>query len=246
MTARALVLLRHGQTDYNHAMRMQGQIDIPLNDTGREQAERASEVLGGTDLSRIISSDLSRAHETARILGSVAELEVTTDERFRERGFGLWEGHTHAELKEGWPEEFAVWRAGKDPDGIGVESRAAAGERVGRALLDVAEAADDEEIVAVVAHGAAITLGIAYVLGMGAHSHWLGGMGNCHWSVLGQNPGREPAWRLSVHNIGVDLVPRPHRTILDRAAESTDHGDQQVTGASGRPTQADQTGVPER
>ncbi|MGC5615804.1 histidine phosphatase family protein [Georgenia sp. Z1491] len=246
MTARALVLLRHGQTDYNHAMRMQGQIDIPLNDTGRQQAERAAEVLGGADLTRIVSSDLSRALETAQILGRAAGLDVTTDEGFRERGFGLWEGHTHEELQAGWPEQYDHWRAGRDPEGIGVESRAGAGERVGLALRAVAEAADDGEIVAVVAHGAAITLGIAHILDMGAHSYWLGGMGNCHWSVVAQNPGREPAWRLGVHNIGVDLVPRPHRTILDRASETKDHGDQQVTGGSGRPTQADQTGVPGR
>ncbi|MGO1173806.1 MAG: histidine phosphatase family protein [Actinomycetaceae bacterium] len=248
MTARAIVLLRHGQTDYNKAFRMQGQIDIPLNETGREQARRAADVLASVDFSRIVASDLSRATETARILGDAAGLDVEIDERLRERGFGDWEGHTREELEASHPVEYEVWRGGGDPVGVGVETREDAAVRMAEIITEVGAAAEDGEVVALVAHGAIITLGIGAVLGLGAQWYGFGGMGNCHWSVLAQNPGREPDWRLGVHNVGVDLVPRPHVSTFEKPATRADErgDDQQVTGASGRMSHADRTGVPER
>lgn len=245
MTARAIILLRHGQTDYNKDLRMQGQIDIPLNDLGREQAADAAEVLARAGVSRVIASDLSRATETGQILAAAAGVELTLDDRLRERGFGTWEGYTREELEAAFPTEYEVWRSGGDPAGIGVESRADAAARVAAAVLEAGQAAADGEVVAIASHGAAITLGIAEVLGLGPQWFGFGGMGNCHWSVLGQNGDREPAWRLAAHNVGVDLVPKTRLSVFEKPAEGARADEQQVTGASGRMIHSDPAGVPE-
>ncbi len=91
-------VLRHGQTDWNLEARLQGSTDIGLNDTGRRQAHRAGEVLTGQGIDRIIVSPLSRAMETATIVGATLGLEPVTDPRLTERNFGQFEGMTIDEV----------------------------------------------------------------------------------------------------------------------------------------------------
>lgn len=91
-------VLRHGQTDWNLQARLQGSTDIPLNDMGREQARHAAEVLNGHGITKIISSPLSRALETARLVGNRLALEPVLDGRLIERNFGLFEGMTIDEV----------------------------------------------------------------------------------------------------------------------------------------------------
>jgi valyl-tRNA synthetase len=86
-------LVRHGQTDWNKEERSQGQPGAPLNETGRAQARATGEMLKGEKIDLIISSDLSRAHETAEIIGKVNGVkEIILDEALRERHFGEGEG----------------------------------------------------------------------------------------------------------------------------------------------------------
>ena len=85
---RRLVVLRHGQTDYNLANRAQGHLDVPLNETGRAQARGVAPVIAAYAPSFIWSSDLVRASETAAIVAEVCGLEVTTDARLREFAVG--------------------------------------------------------------------------------------------------------------------------------------------------------------
>lgn len=106
MTAGTIVFWRHGQTDYNLNQRLQGQVDIPLNATGRMQAERASEYVAQYRPSRIVASDLGRAMATARFVGERVGLPVDADERLRERAFGEWEGLLASEISATWPEEY--------------------------------------------------------------------------------------------------------------------------------------------
>lgn len=87
-------VLRHGQTDWNVQMRLQGSTDIPLNETGRAQAHVAAKILAGEGITKIIASPLSRALETARIVGAASGLEPVVDGRLIERNFGLFEGMT--------------------------------------------------------------------------------------------------------------------------------------------------------
>jgi probable phosphoglycerate mutase len=108
--ATRVIVLRHGQTAWNADTRIQGQLDIPLDDTGRQQAERLALALADEGLDAIYSSDLLRARATAEPLAQRCGLPLATDMRLRERGFGRFEGLTHAEIGLRWPEDAARWR----------------------------------------------------------------------------------------------------------------------------------------
>jgi len=205
MSAGTIVLWRHGQTEYNASKRLQGQVDIALNETGRAQAARATEVLAAMEPTRIITSDLSRAAATAQALGDLTGIGPTTDVRLRERSFGDWEGLTAEEIKTGWPEAWVAWRHGKEPNGVGAETRSETGRRVAEAVEEVAGDLGRDDVLVVVAHGAAITLGQSVLLGLDPAA-WFGltGLDNCRWASMAPNPGREPAWRLAGYNIGAE------------------------------------------
>ncbi len=95
MRVRRLVMLRHGQTEYNAGSRMQGQLDTDLTDLGRAQAVAAAEVLAKRQPLLIVSSDLRRAYDTAVALGERTGLPVHVDTRLRETHLGDWQGLTH-------------------------------------------------------------------------------------------------------------------------------------------------------
>lgn len=194
--------LRHGQTLWNVEQRFQGHSDIPLDETGLAQAARAASLLAALRPTVIVSSDLQRAHETALALGRVAKLDVAVDKDFRERGGGAWEGLTREEIAARWPEEYVSW------DAPGGESVTEVAVRVGVALRRWAARLDDDGLLVVASHGAALRLGICDLLGL-PESLWpaLGGLGNCSWSVLQE--GRK-GWRLLEHNAGT--LPEPVRS----------------------------------
>jgi glucosyl-3-phosphoglycerate phosphatase len=199
-----LVLWRHGQTVWNAERRFQGQSDIPLDGTGRAQAERAARLLAALHPDLIVSSDLSRAAQTAAPLGRLTGLEVTLDKDLRERHGGRWEGLSDTEIRTRYPAEHATWTP---PDG---EPTAIVADRVAAALqrtvTAVAEQVSGRDgLAVVVSHGAALRLGMSRVLGMPDDlSGVLGPLSNCSWSVLGVRYGR---WRLMEHNAGT--LPEP-------------------------------------
>ncbi|MGW3343789.1 histidine phosphatase family protein [Nonomuraea rubra] len=197
--SRRIVCLRHGQTLWNVEQRFQGHSDIPLDETGVAQAARAASLLASLRPTMIVSSDLMRANDTALALGRLIGLDVAVDKDFRERGGGQWEGLTREEIAARWPDEYAAWEA---PDGEPVTDVAA---RVATAMRRWAARVDDDGLVVVVSHGAALRLGICELLGL-PEQLWpaLGGLGNCSWSVLQE--GRR-GWRLLEHNAGT--LPEP-------------------------------------
>jgi probable phosphoglycerate mutase len=197
------VLWRHGQTVWNAERRFQGQSDIPLDETGQAQAERAARLLAALRPDLIVSSDLSRAAGTAAALARLTGLEVALDKDLRERSGGSWEGLTDTEIRSRYPVEHASWTP---PDG---EPSAVVAERVAGALHRAAEAVSGPGMptgLAVVAsHGAALRLGMSRLLGMPEELFGvLGPLSNCSWSVLGRRNGR---WRLVEHNAGT--LPEP-------------------------------------
>lgn len=208
MSAGTLVLLRHGRTAYNASMRLQGQVDIPLDEVGRWQADHGGKALAGSHrATRIIASDLSRAAQTAAAYGTVVGAPVEFDPRLRERSFGEWEGLTRDEIDARWPEESAAWRRGGEPITVGAESKVAVAARMLQAIEDHAHALDRTDTLVVVSHGAAITLAITALLGIDPGT-WRGisGLHNVHWSHLHASaPAAEPAWRLVAHNVGAGL-----------------------------------------
>ncbi len=105
-----IVAVRHGQTAWNAQSRIQGHTDIGLDAVGEWQAERLAEALADTDLAAVYASDLQRAMQTALPLASQAGLTIATDAGLRERGFGVFEGLSHAEVERLWPEQVLRWR----------------------------------------------------------------------------------------------------------------------------------------
>ncbi|WP_418276467.1 histidine phosphatase family protein [Isoptericola jiangsuensis] len=205
MPADTIVLLRHGRTAYNASARLQGQIDIPLDEVGHWQAlEGAAALASSHRATRIVSSDLGRAVDTARAYSDVVGVPLVTDTRLRERSFGQWEGLTSAEIAERWPAEHARWRRGADPQGTDAEAKADVAARMTAAVIDHAADLSDGDCLVVVSHGAAISLAITGLLGLDAAT-WRGisGMHNVHWSHLHRSaPGAVPGWRLVAHNVG--------------------------------------------
>ncbi|KAF1048370.1 histidine phosphatase family protein [Xylophilus sp.] len=109
-----IIAIRHGETAWNVDTRIQGHLDIPLNDTGRWQARQVGSALAGEDIAAIYASDLQRARHTAEAVGAAAGIAVTPEPGLRERGFGVFEGRTFAEIEATLPEQARRWRT-RDP-----------------------------------------------------------------------------------------------------------------------------------
>lgn len=193
------MLWRHGQTVWNFEDRFQGQTDIPLNETGVSQAERAARLLAALQPDAIFCSDLGRAAATAAPLARITGLPVTVDKDLRERHGGVWEGLTGPEIRARYPAEFQTW---SPPDG---ETTAVVADRVCNALTRIADSLPPGSLAVIVSHGAAIRLGMSKFLGL-PEDLWdtLGPLSNCSWSMLGQ---RRSHWRLLEHNAG--NLPEP-------------------------------------
>ena len=114
MEATRIIAIRHGETAWNVDTRIQGQLDIPLNATGRWQAQQLGQALTGEPISTVYASDLWRAYETALSVAGAVGLNITTDEGLRERGFGLFQGRTFKEIEAELPEQALRWRK-RDP-----------------------------------------------------------------------------------------------------------------------------------
>jgi len=148
-----LLLVRHGETDWNRDGRWQGHSDTQLNELGREQAARVADDLDEVDV--VYASDLARARETAEIVAERLGLDVHVDERLRERGFGAWEGKTRAEIEAEFADAHARWLAGEGPGADDAEAFETFGARVNDFLQDVLRRHPDETVL-IVSHGGAI------------------------------------------------------------------------------------------
>jgi len=153
MHATRLIAIRHGETAWNVDTRIQGHLDIPLNDIGRWQARRAAEALAGEPITSIYASDLSRAFETATTVAEVAGLAVVPEQGLRERNFGVFQGRTFAEIEAESPEQALRWRK-RDPDfaSEGGESLNRFRDRVVNTVGQLA-ARHPDELIVLVAHG---------------------------------------------------------------------------------------------
>ena len=191
MLSTRIVAVRHGETDWNATARIQGQRDIPLNDKGRWQAERAAQSLlaAGEPLSAIYSSDLSRAHATAQAVAAAYGMQVLSDIRLRERNFGEYEGQSFDQLERQWPQDAARWRA-RDATWAppGGETLTTLGERV-RAVTDALAQRHPGEQIVLVAHGGVLDMmyRIATRQGVDAQRNWA--LGNASINRLLWTPG---------------------------------------------------------
>ena len=206
MTLRRIILLRHGQTDYNVAGRMQGHLDSVLTAVGREQATAAAPVLAGLGPDRVVSSDLSRAVDTAEVVGAACGLPVKFDARLRETHLGLWQGRTVAEIDRDHPGAIATWRSDPPWAPPGGESRVAVVARsrpvVEELDAEFADPAPASATALLVAHGGLIAGLVTGLLELPTAA-WpsFGGLGNCRWAVLARRDDHR-RWRLAGYNVG--------------------------------------------
>ncbi|MEH6623505.1 MULTISPECIES: histidine phosphatase family protein [Dietzia] len=184
---RRLILLRHGQTHYNASLRMQGQLDTELSELGERQAHAVGRVLAPRRPWTILSSDLQRAHETAKALATEVGLDVRTDPRLRETHLGTWQGMSHSEVDGQWPDARVRWRSSprwSPPEG---ESRLDVARRTREVVDELVESSPDwsEHPAVIVAHGGAIAALTASLLELPVEQYSVfNGLGNTCWVQL--------------------------------------------------------------
>ncbi|MFT4287872.1 histidine phosphatase family protein [Nocardioides sp.] len=188
---RRLLLVRHGQTDWNRQGRVQGHLDAPLNDTGRAQAAAVAVALAGFAPTLVWSSDLSRAAETASHIAGAAGVEVTLDQRLRERSWGEAEGLTGEEFQARHPGYSATDRPAELDVLPGMEPIAVVRARMVAALTDFLELVPAGGCGVAVSHGGACKAGVLGLMGWpDAGDAVLAGLDNCGWAELHREAGR--------------------------------------------------------
>ena len=166
-----LIIIRHAQTVWNAAGRIQGQADPELSDAGRKQCELVAGRLASTSIDALYASDLSRARQTAEAVASRHPgLPVQVDAGLREIDLGAWEGATRATLQAGWPELFNQWQQqpswGLVPDGEGALAFHA---RVLDTFSRIAATSGGEASVAVVTHIGVLRTLLSTIVGAPPH-----------------------------------------------------------------------------
>jgi probable phosphoglycerate mutase len=217
---RRVLLLRHARTAWNAERRFQGQADPPLDDVGRAQAYEVAPIIAALAPDLLVSSDSTRAMQTARLVAEVTGLPVRAEPRLRERGLGHWEGLTREEVAQTYPDEYADWVAGRDVSRRGGETRDAVAARALAAFAELPEV----PIAVLVTHSATAMALTNALLGIRQDVHPLGPLANCHWTELYLEPAdvHPAAWRLRGHNLGQPgvVVPLPARLDGDDAADA--------------------------
>ncbi|TMB77978.1 MAG: histidine phosphatase family protein [Chloroflexi bacterium] len=185
-----LVLIRHGQSTWNRDHRIQGQLDPPLSDEGRRQAE----LLGGRLAERrfvgFYASDLKRALETAQVIGRVIGIEPEPAHALREIFLGEWEGLRTEEIAARFPEAWAAWVEEPDWDVVpGGEGAALFDARVGAALDEIVKRHQHGDIL-LVTHGGVIQIALHRVVGRPSGGLWPFRIQNASISLIEQRNGR--------------------------------------------------------
>ena len=181
-----LLLVRHGETDWNREGRFQGQIDIPLNATGRSQAEAAGRFLAPVPIDRAYTSCMARPRQTAEaILASHPGVPLTSSTGLVEIGHGLWEGRLEQEIAEGWPQLLADWKRAPQtvqmPEG---ETLQQVWDRSLSTWARIAASLGDDETALVVAHDAVNKTILCGLLGLQPADIWAIKQGNGGVTVI--------------------------------------------------------------
>lgn len=180
-----IVLIRHGETEWNARDLYQGQQNSPLTAEGRQQAQALAQRLGNKPLDALYASDLGRTQETAAPLVEASGLDLRIDSRLGERHYGIFQGLARNEVQTRHPEVYAACMAG-DPDCPIPEGESPRQfyERVVECLEELATRHAGEHIV-VVAHGGTITMAIKYVLGISLMAERRFVVANTSYNLLG-------------------------------------------------------------
>lgn len=196
-----LLLVRHGETDWNRQTRFQGQIDVPLNDNGRQQAQKAGELLKDVPLDFAVSSPLLRPKETAEIiLKHHPAIRLAFQDGLREISHGLWEGKLEAEIEQTYPGELYRWRTVPDeiqmPEGENLQQVWERSLGAWQSIL-----ANQGKNGLVVAHDATNKALLCQILGLGINHFWNFRQGNGAVSVIDYPQGTDSLPVLQAMNI---------------------------------------------
>lgn len=188
---RRLMLLRHGQTEFNATRRMQGHIDTELSATGVAQARAVADYLATQNIGTILCSDLQRAKVTAEVIGAKAGVTPVVDARLRETNLGVWQAKTHEEVDAAYPGARATWRhdaTWAPPEGESRMQVAARARAVIDELMHTYEQWDSSTVL-VVAHGGTISALTSSLLALDVNQYpMFSGLGNTCWAQLTARP----------------------------------------------------------
>jgi probable phosphoglycerate mutase len=216
-----MLLVRHGETEWNRQKRFQGQIDIPLNENGKRQGQQAAEFLKDVKIDAAVSSSLSRPKETAEIiLQHHPHITLETTDGLKEIGHGEWEGMYEPDIEQGYPGMLKQWQ--EHPETVQMPGEM--GENLDqvweRAIATwneiVAKYSGTEAPVTVLvsAHDAINKAILCYVAGLGPESFWKFKQGNGAVSVIDYPNGVESAPVLTAANLTMHLSG----SIFDKTA----------------------------
>ncbi len=204
-----LLLVRHGETEWNRQTRFQGQIDVPLNDNGRKQSQKAGEFLQEVAIDFAVSSPMLRPKETAEIiLKHHPSVELELQNGLREIGHGLWEGKLETEIEQEFSGELHRWRTVPTevqmPEGENLQQ---VWERSVAAWQSIVQAASDNQLktILVVAHDATNKTLLCHILGLSLENFWNFRQGNGAVSVIDYPSGINGLAVLQAMNITAHL-----------------------------------------
>ena len=184
------MLIRHGESTWNREHRIQGQLDPPLSDEGRQQASLVGRRLRGRTFAGFYASDLKRAVETAKAIGNVIGIEPEPMSALREIFLGEWEGLRTQEIAERFPEAWASWVEEPDWDCVpGGEGAAAFDARVGAAIEELLVRHQHGDVLAVT-HGGVIQIALHRIVGRPGRGLFPFKIQNASISVIEKRDGR--------------------------------------------------------
>ena len=202
-----IFLIRHGETNWNKEGRFQGQIDIPLNENGKDQARRTFEYLREVNFNKAFSSSMVRPFETAQIiLQKNKGLEITKIDALKEISHGLWEGKLESEIKEEWEKLLKSWHDHPEkvimPEGESIKN---VSDRSEKAFQEICSSQKDNDLTLLVAHDAVNKTLICNILGIDYSNIWMIKQGNGGVTIIDifKDPLKEPV--ISALNITTHL-----------------------------------------
>ena len=211
------LLVRHGETEWNRQGRFQGKIDVPLNETGKKQSQKAGEFLASVPIDLAISSPMLRPKETAEIILGDRSIELQLEPDFSEISHGLWEGKLEAEIEQMYPGELEKWRTTPElvqmPEGENLQQ---VWDRAIAAWEDMVQrlSASDAKTCLVVAHDATNKVILCYLLGLEPADFWKIKQGNGAVTAIDYPQGASGMPVLQAMNITTHISGG----ILDRTA----------------------------
>jgi len=217
-----LLIVRHGETDWNAEARVQGHSDVPLNEAGRRQARLAAAALRDEPLAAVYASDLARAAETGRILAEPHGLDVTLTPNLRERFWGDWQGRTLGEIERTDAGLFGRMRAGEWVTPEHAEGYEALQERVVSEIRRIAEKHDGETAL-VATHGGPVKAFVTWILGAPVSAHNAMRTGNAAITTVFLRHGRfvletyNATGHLLVPDTETSPVENPGKAIIESA-----------------------------